>query len=45
LSLDSGVVSLTVKRSAADLLLGEQTRKRLQALAGALELEGKVRTA
>jgi hypothetical protein len=39
------VVTLTVKRTSADLLLGEQTRKRLQALASVLELEGKIRTA
>jgi exopolyphosphatase/guanosine-5'-triphosphate,3'-diphosphate pyrophosphatase len=45
LALDGEVVTLTVKRSAADLLLGEQTRKRLQALANVLELEGKIRTA
>jgi exopolyphosphatase/guanosine-5'-triphosphate,3'-diphosphate pyrophosphatase len=45
LALDGELVTLTVKRSAADLLLGEQTRKRLQALANVLELEGKVRTA
>jgi exopolyphosphatase/guanosine-5'-triphosphate,3'-diphosphate pyrophosphatase len=45
LALDSDLVTLTVKRSAADLLLGEQTRKRLQALANVLELEGKIRTA
>jgi exopolyphosphatase/guanosine-5'-triphosphate,3'-diphosphate pyrophosphatase len=45
LGLDRDVVTLTVKRSAADLLLGEQTRKRLQALANVLELEGKIRTA
>lgn len=34
---------LTVKRDAQDLLLGEQTTKRAQALADALELELKVR--
>jgi exopolyphosphatase/guanosine-5'-triphosphate,3'-diphosphate pyrophosphatase len=45
LALDSELVTLTVKRSAADLLLGEQTRKRLQSLANVLELEGKIRTA
>jgi exopolyphosphatase/guanosine-5'-triphosphate,3'-diphosphate pyrophosphatase len=45
LSLDREVVTLTVKRTSADLLLGEQTRKRLQALASVLELEGKIRTA
>jgi len=45
LALDGGLVTLTVKRSAADLLLGEQTRKRLQSLANVLELEGKIRTA
>ena len=45
LAVDGGLVTLTVKRSAADLLLGEQTKKRLQALAGVLELEGKIRTA
>jgi exopolyphosphatase/guanosine-5'-triphosphate,3'-diphosphate pyrophosphatase len=46
LTLDrESVVTLTVKRTAADLLLGEQTRKRLQALAAVLELEGKIRTA
>jgi exopolyphosphatase/guanosine-5'-triphosphate,3'-diphosphate pyrophosphatase len=45
LALDGGLVTLTVKRTAADLLLGEQTRKRLQSLAGVLELEGKIRTA
>jgi exopolyphosphatase/guanosine-5'-triphosphate,3'-diphosphate pyrophosphatase len=45
LALDRDLVTLTVKRTAADLLLGEQTRKRLQALASVLELEGKIRTA
>jgi len=45
LALEGGLVTLTVKRSAADLLLGEQTRKRLQSLANVLELEGKIRTA
>jgi exopolyphosphatase/guanosine-5'-triphosphate,3'-diphosphate pyrophosphatase len=45
LALDGGLVTLTVKRSAADLLLGEQTRKRLQSLANVLELESKIRTA
>jgi exopolyphosphatase/guanosine-5'-triphosphate,3'-diphosphate pyrophosphatase len=45
LALDRDLVTLTVKRTAADLLLGEQTRKRLQALANVLELEGKIRTA
>jgi exopolyphosphatase/guanosine-5'-triphosphate,3'-diphosphate pyrophosphatase len=45
LTLEGGLVTLTVKRSAADLLLGEQTRKRLQSLANVLELEGKIRTA
>jgi exopolyphosphatase/guanosine-5'-triphosphate,3'-diphosphate pyrophosphatase len=45
LALDGGLITLTVKRSATDLLLGEQTRKRLQALANVLELEGKIRTA
>jgi exopolyphosphatase/guanosine-5'-triphosphate,3'-diphosphate pyrophosphatase len=45
LTLDGGLVTLTVKRSAADLLLGEQTRKRLQSLANVLELESKIRTA
>jgi len=45
LALDRDLVTLTVKRPAADLLLGEQTRKRLQALASVLELEGKIRTA
>jgi exopolyphosphatase/guanosine-5'-triphosphate,3'-diphosphate pyrophosphatase len=45
LALDGGLVTLTVKRTAADLLLGEQTRKRLQSLANVLELEGKIRTA
>jgi exopolyphosphatase/guanosine-5'-triphosphate,3'-diphosphate pyrophosphatase len=36
-------VTLTVQREAADLLLGEQTTKRAEALARALELELKVR--
>jgi exopolyphosphatase/guanosine-5'-triphosphate,3'-diphosphate pyrophosphatase len=45
LTHDGDLVTLTLKRSAADLLLGEQTKKRLQALAGVLELEGKIRTA
>jgi exopolyphosphatase/guanosine-5'-triphosphate,3'-diphosphate pyrophosphatase len=45
LALDGALVTLTVKRASADLLLGEQTRKRLQALATVLELEGKIRTA
>jgi exopolyphosphatase/guanosine-5'-triphosphate,3'-diphosphate pyrophosphatase len=45
LALDKGAVVLTVKRAAADLVLGEQTRKRLQALATALDLECKIRTA
>jgi exopolyphosphatase/guanosine-5'-triphosphate,3'-diphosphate pyrophosphatase len=45
LAIDRDLVTLTVKRASADLLLGEQTRKRLQALASVLELEGKIRTA
>jgi len=45
LALDRELVTLTIKRPSADLLLGEQTRKRLQALASVLELEGKIRTA
>jgi exopolyphosphatase/guanosine-5'-triphosphate,3'-diphosphate pyrophosphatase len=45
LALDKGLIVLTVKRAAADLVLGEQTRKRLQALATALELECKIKTA
>jgi len=45
LALDRDTITLTVKRTAADLLLGEQTRKRLQSLANVLELEGKIRTA
>jgi exopolyphosphatase/guanosine-5'-triphosphate,3'-diphosphate pyrophosphatase len=45
LALDKGVIVLTVRRAAADLVLGEQTRKRLQALAGVLDLECKIRTA
>jgi exopolyphosphatase/guanosine-5'-triphosphate,3'-diphosphate pyrophosphatase len=45
LALDREIITLTVKRTAADLLLGEQTRKRLQSLANVLELEGKIRTA
>jgi exopolyphosphatase/guanosine-5'-triphosphate,3'-diphosphate pyrophosphatase len=44
-SQEEGVLILTVKRAAADLLLGEQTRKRLAALANALETSSKVRTA
>jgi len=38
-----GELVLTVRKDAADLLLGEQTTKRAQALAEALELELKVR--
>jgi exopolyphosphatase/guanosine-5'-triphosphate,3'-diphosphate pyrophosphatase len=45
LAIDRDLVTLTVKRASADLLLGEQTRKRLQALASVLELEGRIRTA
>ncbi|MHB8283230.1 MAG: Ppx/GppA phosphatase family protein [Caulobacteraceae bacterium] len=45
LALEKGVVVLTVKRAAADLVLGEQTRKRLQALANTLDLECKIKTA
>ncbi len=44
LSLDQGLLVLSVKRSAADLLLGEQTRKRLAALAELLDLQSKIRT-
>ncbi len=44
LALDRGLVVLTVRRSSADLLLGEQTRKRLQALAAVLGTESKIRT-
>ncbi|WP_158918256.1 Ppx/GppA family phosphatase [Caulobacter sp. S45] len=36
LELRDGVLTLTLKPGAADLLLGEQTRKRLSALAGVL---------
>jgi exopolyphosphatase/guanosine-5'-triphosphate,3'-diphosphate pyrophosphatase len=45
LALDKGVIMLTVKRAAADLVLGEQTRKRLQALANVLDLDCKIKTA
>jgi exopolyphosphatase/guanosine-5'-triphosphate,3'-diphosphate pyrophosphatase len=45
LSVEKGAAVLTAGRDNADLLLGEQTSKRLAALAQALDLEPKVRTA
>ncbi len=45
LSLEKGKAVLTAQRGAADLLLGEQTSRRLAALAQALDLEPKIRTA
>ena len=42
LSLEDGALTLTAEARHADLLLGEQTRKRLQALAEALEMEARV---
>jgi exopolyphosphatase/guanosine-5'-triphosphate,3'-diphosphate pyrophosphatase len=45
LSLDSGAVVLEADPAWADMLLGEQTRKRLNALAAALDLVPIVRTA
>ena len=44
LTLEKGAAILTAARSNADLLLGEQTAKRLANLAGPLGLEPKVRT-
>ncbi len=43
LALDKDLLVLSVKRPAADLLLGEQTRKRLGALAELLEMQCKIR--
>ena len=45
LKIDKGVLTLTAQRDHADLLLGEGTTKRLNALAQVLELEPRVRTA
>jgi exopolyphosphatase/guanosine-5'-triphosphate,3'-diphosphate pyrophosphatase len=45
LSIDRKSLVLTVERDYADLLLGENTKKRLAALATALDLEPAVRTA
>ena len=44
LSAAKGAVVLSVDTGAADLLLGEQTAKRLETLGKTLELETKVRT-
>lgn len=44
LTLEKGAAVLTAARSNADLLLGEQTAKRLANLAGPLGLEPKIRT-
>ena len=44
LAIEKGSLVLTVRRDYADLLLGEHTSKRLNALAGLLELEPKVTT-
>ena len=43
LTLDKGAAVLTAARANADLLLGEQTAKRLGALAQALDLEPRIR--
>jgi exopolyphosphatase/guanosine-5'-triphosphate,3'-diphosphate pyrophosphatase len=45
LRIDRGALTLTAQRDHADLLLGEHTTKRLNALAQVLELEPRVRTA
>ena len=45
LTIDRGALTLTAQRDHADLLLGEHTTKRLNALAQVLELEPRVRTA
>ncbi|HTI66531.1 MAG TPA: Ppx/GppA phosphatase family protein [Caulobacteraceae bacterium] len=44
LTLEKNAAVLTAKRARADLLLGEQTAKRLGSLAQALDLEPKIRT-
>lgn len=44
LSLDKGAVVLSAERKASDLLLGEQTARRVAALAAALEREPRIRT-
>jgi len=43
LSLEKGFVVLTAPKGAGDLLVGEQTAKRLAQLASALDLEPKIR--
>jgi exopolyphosphatase/guanosine-5'-triphosphate,3'-diphosphate pyrophosphatase len=45
LDVAHGRLVLTAETNAADLLLGEQTRKRLNAVAAELELEPEMRTA
>ena len=45
LSLEKGGAVLTAGRAHADLMLGEQTAKRLGALAQSLDLEPRIRTA
>jgi exopolyphosphatase/guanosine-5'-triphosphate,3'-diphosphate pyrophosphatase len=44
LSLEKGALVLTALRENADLLLGEQTAKRLASLAQALDVQPKIRT-
>lgn len=44
LSFEKGAVLLKVRPAAADLLLGEQTKRRLQTLATELEADCKIRT-
>lgn len=44
LTLDRGALVLSAERKGSDLLLGEQTSRRLAALAHALEREPKIRT-
>jgi len=45
LALDKKTLTLTAQRDYADLLLGEHTSKRFNALAAALDVEAKVKTA
>lgn len=44
LSIERGLLVLEAERARSDLLLGEQTSRRLNALANHLELEPKIRT-